>query len=74
MCSSSFLSNEEEPECYEEVMESEQKKKWVVVVEDEMKSLHDNHAFKLVKLPKDMKVLQNQWIYRLKIEENFSTP
>jgi len=55
-------------------MESEYKNKWIATMDDEMKSLHDNHTFELVKLPKGMKTLQNQWIYRLKTEDNGSTP
>jgi len=69
-----FLVDWGEPECYEEAMESEHKKKWVVAMEDEMKSLHDNHIFELIKLPKYIKALQNRWIYMLKTKENSSTP
>jgi len=49
-----------EPECYEEAMESEHKNKWIAAMHDEMKSLHDNHTFELVKLPKGTKALQNR--------------
>ena len=69
-----LLADGGEPECYEEAMESEHKNKWIADMDDEMKSLHDNHTFELVKLPKGMKTLQNRRIYRLKTEENGSTP
>ena len=69
-----LLTNGGEPKCYEEAMESEHKNKWIVAMDDEMKALHDNHTFELVKLPKGMKALQNWWIYRLKTKENGSTP
>ena len=41
-----------EPESYEEAMGDENNMKWVDAMQDEMKSLHENHSFELVKLPK----------------------
>ena len=61
-------TNEGDPECYLEAIESEKKKKWLDVMQDEIKSLYDNHTFDLVKLPKDKKALENRWIYRVKQE------
>ena len=49
-----LLTNRGEPECYEE------KKEWVDVMEDEMRSLHDSHVFELVKLPKGKRTLKNR--------------
>ncbi|KAL9253629.1 Retrovirus-related Pol polyprotein from transposon TNT 1-94-like protein [Drosera capensis] len=43
-------------------------------MEDEMKSLHDNHTFDLMKLPKDKKALKNRWIYRVKYESDSTSP
>ena len=60
------LIDEGEPECYLEAMGSEEKKKWLDAMQDEMKSLHDNHTFDLVKLPKGKKALENKWIYKVK--------
>ena len=39
-----------------------------------MQSLYDNETFELVKLPKYKKALKNRWIYRVKQEENSSSP
>jgi len=39
-------------------------------MKDEIKSLHDNHTFDLVKLPKGKRALDNRWIYRVKHESN----
>jgi hypothetical protein len=36
-------------------------------MQEEMKSLHENHTFKLVKLPKGKRALKNKWVFRLKI-------
>jgi len=38
------LTNEGEPECYLEAMESEEKKKWFDAMQDEIKPLHDNYS------------------------------
>ena len=35
-----------------------------------MKSIHNNHTFDLVKLPKGKRALDNRWIYRVKHESN----
>ena len=55
-------------------MEDEHKSEWVDVMQDEIKSLHDNHNFDLVKLPKGKRALTNMWIYRVKQEEHTSQP
>ena len=39
-------------------------------IKDEMKSIHDNHTFDLVKLPKGKRALNNKWSYRVKHESN----
>lgn len=54
------LTDRGEPECYEEAMEGDDNKKWFDAMQDEMKSLHDNQTFELVKLPKGNKALQNR--------------
>ena len=55
-------------------MEDENKMKWVDAMQDEMKSLHENHSFELVKLPKGKRALKNKWVYRVKQEEHTSQP
>ena len=37
-----------------------------------MKSLHANHAFELVKLPKEETALKNKWVYKIKHEQHTS--
>ncbi|RDX78423.1 hypothetical protein CR513_41306, partial [Mucuna pruriens] len=68
------LTDGEEPECYQEAMESEEKKKWLDAMQDEIKSLHDNHNYDLMKLPNGKKVLGNRWIYRVKQQSNYASP
>ena len=48
------------------------KKEWVKVVQEEVRSLLENHTFDLVKLPQGKKSLINKWVYRLKTENNGS--
>ena len=31
-----------------------------------MDSLHENHTYELVELPKGKRTLQNKWVYKLK--------
>ena len=69
-----LLTDGGEPESYEEAMEDENKMKWVDAMQDEMKSLHENHSFELVKLPKGKRALKNRWVYRVKQEEHTSQP
>jgi hypothetical protein len=69
-----LLTDGGEPECYAEAMEDEHKLEWVDAMQDEMKSLHDNHTFDLVKLPKGKRALTNRWIYKVKQEEHTSQP
>ncbi|KAA0050388.1 Integrase, catalytic core [Cucumis melo var. makuwa] len=63
-----------EPESYEEAIEDEHKREWNDAMKDEVESLHANHTFKLVKLPKGKITLKNKWIYRIKQEEHTSKP
>ena len=41
-------------------MGDENKIKWVDAMQDEMESLHENHSFELVKLPKGKKSFEEQ--------------
>ena len=43
-------------------------------MQDEIKSLHENHSYKLVKLPKGKRALKNKRVYRVKQEEHVSQP
>ena len=50
------------------------KEECLEAMNDEMKSLQDNHTYDLVKLPKGKRALKNKWVYRLKTEEHCSQP
>ena len=64
-----LLTDVGEPECYEEDMENEHKDKCIEAMQDEMKSLHENHTYELVKLPKGMRALKNKSVFKVKVEE-----
>jgi transposase InsO family protein len=69
-----LLSDRGEPESYQDAMQHDQKKQWLEAMQDEMKSLHENHTYDLVKLPKGKRALKNKWVFRCKIEPNRSQP
>ena len=58
-----------EPECYEEVMQVETRKKWEQGMNEEMDSLVRNQTWDLVELHVGKRALQNKWVYRLKEED-----
>ena len=63
-----------EPECYQEAVEGEHKDEWLAAMRDEMDSLHENHTYDLVSLPRERKALKCKWIFKLKTQENSSKP
>lgn len=64
-----LLTDGGEPENFQEAMSNDQKGKWLSAMQEELKSLLENHTYELVKLPKGKRALKNKWVYRLKIEE-----
>ncbi|KAJ4721959.1 Retrovirus-related Pol polyprotein from transposon TNT 1-94 [Melia azedarach] len=69
-----LLTDTGEPECYDEAIEDDHRNEWIEAMQDEMRSLHENHTFELVKLPKGKKALKNKWVFRIKHEEHSSRP
>uniref|UniRef100_A0A803N8D4 Uncharacterized protein n=1 Tax=Chenopodium quinoa TaxID=63459 RepID=A0A803N8D4_CHEQI len=69
-----LLTDGGEPESFEEAMDSDDKQHWLDAMKDEMKSLHDNHTFDLVKLPKGKRALRNRLVYKQKQDENAKKP
>jgi hypothetical protein len=64
-----LLTDSGEPECYEEAMQVDTKKKWEQGMKEEMDSLVNNHTWDLVQLPVGKRALQNKWVYKLKEED-----
>ena len=61
-----------ELETYQEAILHESDKEWVKAMQEEVRSLLENHTYDLVKLPQGKKALINKWVYRLKTEDNGS--
>ncbi|MGV7343118.1 hypothetical protein PJI17_30930, partial [Mycobacterium kansasii] len=60
-----LLTDNGEPECFEEVLQSDTRVKWEQAMDEEMDSLKSNRTWELVTLPKGKKDLHNKWVYRL---------
>ncbi|CAN1245512.1 Retrovirus-related Pol polyprotein from transposon TNT 1-94 [Linum grandiflorum] len=69
-----LLNDEGEPDSFQEAMKDEHKQKWMEAMADEMKSLHNNNTFELVKLPKGKRALKNKWVFKIKHEEHNIQP
>ena len=63
------MTDSGEPECFEEAMQVETRKKWEKGRDEEMDSLVRNQTWDLVNFPAEKRVLQNKWVYRLKEED-----
>ncbi|KAH9782176.1 ADP-ribosyl cyclase/cyclic ADP-ribose hydrolase [Citrus sinensis] len=64
------LEDVRELKCFEKAMSHQHNSEWVKTIQEEMKSLNENHTYDLVKLPKGKRALKNKWVYRLKTESN----
>ena len=64
------MTDEGEPNCFQEACKVEHSKEWKKAMEEEMNSLQENKTWELVNLPKGKKALQNKWVYRIKHDGN----
>jgi hypothetical protein len=64
-----LLTDSGEPECYEEAMQVDSKKKWEKGMKEEMDSFVNNQTWDLVQFPAGKRELQNKWVYKLKEED-----
>ena len=69
-----MILDQGEPETYQEVLKHGNKTEWIKAMKEEMKSLHENHTYDLVKPPKKKKILKNKWVFRRKNDWNSSQP
>ena len=51
-------------------MNDEHKQKWFEAIQYEMKSLHENKMFELVKFSEGKRTYKNKWVFRIKHEEH----
>lgn len=52
---------------YATAMQSVNRDEWKNAMDDEMKSLADNNTWELVSIPEGRKVIDNRWVYRVKL-------
>ena len=58
-----MLTDEGEPECYDESCQTGDVKKWEIAMKNEMESLISNQTWELAELPVGKKALHNKWVY-----------
>lgn len=61
-----FVVGYNEPLSYENALESIERDEWIKAMDDEYKSLCENHTWDLVTLPQGRKVIDNKWVYKIK--------
>ena len=54
------------------MLKHENKIEWLKAMKEEMKSLHENYTYDLVKPPKKKKFLKNKWVLKRKNDGNSS--
>ena len=69
-----LLTDEGEPESFEEAKEDTHSRKWLTAMQDEIDSLHENHTYELVELSKGKRALLNKWVYKLKPGDGGNPP
>eukprot|EP00644_Phytophthora_capsici_P015126 jgi/Phyca11/128394/e_gw1.75.86.1 len=62
--------NVNDPENLDEAMKSPQRKHWEEAIRKEFASLKENMTWKLVKRPRDTRVLTTKWVLRVKRDEH----
>ena len=61
-----LITDEGEPENFQEVQTHADKVSWMKAMQEEMHSLLKNDSYELVELPKGRKALRNKWVFKLK--------
>jgi len=56
------------PLTFDEAVESSDKKKWRVSMDEEIDAHHRNKTWKLVPRPVEVPVIDNKWVYRIKTD------
>ncbi|KAH9717385.1 hypothetical protein KPL71_021793 [Citrus sinensis] len=60
------IINDDIPNTFSEALRSNESDQWKLAMEEEMKSLHQNQTWELVKLPKWKRAIGNKWVYTKK--------
>ena len=54
------LTSDGEPQSFAEAMEMKEKEEWIKAMNEEITSLHENHTYDLVELPKGKTTFEEQ--------------
>ncbi|CAG7720599.1 unnamed protein product [Allacma fusca] len=57
---------ENEPLSYKDALKSSDKDLWIMAMDNEFKSHQQNNTWTLVKRPKNVKLLDSRWVYKIK--------
>ena len=60
------IESNEEPSTYEEAVSCSDSGKWMIVMQEEMESLHKNGTWDMVRLPKGKKAIRCKWVFKKK--------
>ena len=63
-----LLTDEGEPESFDEALQVEDSIKWEKAIDDEMRSLEKNDTWVYTELPTGKRALLNKWVFRIKTE------
>ena len=69
-----LLTDNGEPESFEEAKKDTHIRKWLSVIQEGMDFLHENHMYELTELLKGKRSLQNKRVYKLKPRESRNPP
>ncbi|XP_014271044.1 uncharacterized protein [Halyomorpha halys] len=61
-----FILRVTTPDSYEEALSGNDKKNWQQAMDNEIKSLKENHTWELTSLPKGSRTISSKWVYRIK--------
>ncbi|XP_055858787.1 uncharacterized protein LOC129921122 [Episyrphus balteatus] len=63
-----------EPKSYCEALKSPESMEWLSAMKEELSSLEENRTWELVERPKNLKTVQNRWVFRVKNATNGEKP
>uniref|UniRef100_A0A1Y1M571 Integrase catalytic domain-containing protein n=1 Tax=Photinus pyralis TaxID=7054 RepID=A0A1Y1M571_PHOPY len=61
-----------DPNTYEEAIQSTEGEQWKIAMDDEYNSLIKNHTWDLVNPPDDQQVIDNRWVFKVKLNTDAS--
>ena len=56
----------DEPNTYNEALNSEFREDWLKAIQSELNSLEENKTWTITNLPKDKKTIKTKWIFKIK--------